>query len=172
MVTAAASQAKANGPRRALVLCALVVLCLPGCYDFHKDGALNPDPIPFPTVVSIQVEYVQPNGCIATVGNCSDLVVFFGSWMRAGGEVQLSPSADHHVWTGVVTGVPVNFPPAGNPYAVRIYDPFLQDSTTVRYTGKRLTVGGQLLDRIDQPGGHDENALVYIDEIGKGHNPY
>jgi hypothetical protein len=59
-----------------------------------------------------------------------------------------------------------------SPYAVRIYDPFLQTSSTVRYTGSRLTVGGQLLDRIDQPGGHDENALVYIDDIGKGHNPY
>ena len=92
--------------------------------------------------------------------------------MRAGSEVPLTPSGDNRVWTGVVTGVPVNFPPSGNPYSVRIYDPFLQQDTVVRYTGRRLTVGGQLLDRIDEPGGHHENALVYIDEIGMGHNPY
>ena len=147
-------------------------LLLTGCYDFHKTGAQNPDPLPVPTVVTVQIEYVQPNGCVATVAHCSDLVVFFGSWMRAGGEVPLTPSGDHHVWTGAVTGVPVNFPPSGPPYSVRVYDPFLQQSAVVRYTGQRLTVGGQLLSRIDQPGGHDENALVYIDEIGKGHNPY
>lgn len=148
------------------------LLLLTGCYDFHKTGALNPDPLPVPAVATVQIEYVQPTGCVATVGHCWDLVVFFGSWMRAGGEVALTPSADHHVWTGVVTGVPVNFPPSGSPYAVRIYDPFLQQDAAVRYTGQRLRVGGQVLDRIDQPGGHDENALVYIDDIGKGHNPY
>jgi hypothetical protein len=172
MMTVTTRQAAVERPPRTLSLAGLALLLLPACYDFHKTGAENPDPIPFPTVVSVQVEYVQPNGCVATVGNCSDLVVFFGSWMRAGGEIQLTPSPDHHVWTGVVTGVPVNFPPSGSPYAVRIYDPFLQDSSLVRYTGERLRVGGQLLERIDQPGGHDESALVYVDGIGKGHNPY
>jgi len=157
--------------RRTAVL-ALLALALPACYDFHKEGAQYPDPLPDPTAVTVKVEYVQPNGCVATVGHCTDPVVFFGSWMRPGVEIELAPSADHYVWTGVVTGVPVNFPPTGSPYAVRIYDPFLQQDTVVRYTAQRLTVGGQLLDTIDQPGGHDENGLVYIDDIGKGHNPY
>jgi hypothetical protein len=123
-------------------------------------------------VVSVQVEYVQPNGCIATVHNCSDMVVFFGSWMRRGGEIQLTRESDNHVWTGVVSGVPVNFPPTGDPYAVRIYDPYLQDDAEVRFTARRLTVGGASLTQIDQPGGHDENGLVYIDDIGQGHNPF
>jgi hypothetical protein len=172
MVTVTEARKRQKRPRGILALGALLLLSLPGCYDFHETGPLSPDPVPFPTVVSIEVEYVQPNGCIATSVNCSDLVVFFGSWMRAGGEIQLRPSPDHHIWTGIVTGVPVNFPPSGSPYVVRIYDPFLQDEAVVRYTGRRLTVGGQLLEKIDQPGGHDEGALVYIDELGKAHNPY
>lgn len=175
MTTGAEKARTATGRKRRLgyawALCGTLPL-LTGCYDFHKTGPLNPDPLPAPALATVRIEYVQPTGCVATVGHCTDLVVFFGSWMRAGGEVALTPSGDHHVWTGVVTGVPVNFPPSGSPYEVRIYDPFLQQSVAVRYTGQRLTVGGQLLGRIDQPGGHDENALVYIDDIGKGHNPY
>ncbi len=116
---------------------------------------------------------MQPNGCVATVGHCSDLVVFFGSWMRAGGEVPLTPSGDHHVWTGVVTGVPGELPAVREPLRgadLRSVPP--AERRPFATPGERLTVGGQLLDRIDQPGGHDENALVYIDDIGKGHNPY
>jgi hypothetical protein len=160
------------GGIRGVTALLFVLLALGGCYDFHQTGPEDPAPLPRPTVVSVRVEYVQPNGCIATARPCSDLVVFFGSWMRAGGEIQLTADPGSHVWTGVVTGVPVNYPPALAPYSVRIYDPYLQDSAVVRYTGHRLKIGGELLTRIDQPGGHDENALVYIDDIGQGHNPF
>jgi hypothetical protein len=148
----------------------LSVLVAAGC--LHKTGPEDPDPVPFPTVVTVQIQYVQPNGCIATVHPCSDLVVFFGSWMGPNGPIQLTRNGDDHVWTGVVSGVPVNFPPTGSPYNVRIYDPYLQDDTQVRFTGQRLTVGGASLTHIDVRGGHDESALVYIDDLGEGHNPF
>jgi hypothetical protein len=167
---AASIRWRLGGIRGATAL--LMLLALGGCYDFHQTGPEDPAPLPRPTVVTVRVEYVQPNGCIATARPCSDLVVFFGSWMRAGGEIQLTADPGSRVWTGVVTGVPVNYPPALGPYRVRIYDPYLQDSAVVRYTGQRLKIGGELLTRIDQPGGHDENALVYIDDIGQGHNPF
>jgi len=160
------------GGIRSIVALTGVLLAFGACYDFHQTGPEDPSPLPRPTVVAVRIEYVQPNGCIATVRPCSDLVVFFGSWMRAGGEIQLTADPGSHVWTGVVAGVPVNYPPATAPYSVRIYDPYLQDSAVVRYTGQRLKIGGELLTRIDQPGGHDENALVYIDDIGQGHNPF
>ena len=159
-----------RGARRGLFLALPFLLVAIGC--LHQTGPEDPDPVPVPTVVSVRVEYVQPNGCIATVYPCSDLVVFFGSWMRPDGPIQLTRESDNHVWTGVVSGVPVNFPPTGDPYAVRIYDPYLQDDAEVRFTARRLTVGGASLTQIDQPGGHDENGLVYIDDIGQGHNPF
>lgn len=142
-----------------------------GCYDFHKTGPSAPDPIPLPATVSVSVEYVQPNGCIAPA-RCGDLVVFFGSWMPAGGEIQLTRDPLSHIWTGVVTGVPVNFPPGGDPYQIRVYDPFLQDGPTVRYTGQRVTFGGQALSHVQTEGAHDEAALAYVDSNGFGHNPF
>jgi hypothetical protein len=161
---------RAAGRRRGPVVAFLSLLCSAGC--FHETGPEHPDPVPVPTVVSVQVEYVQPNGCIATVYPCSDLVVFFGSWMGPNGPIRLVRQADGHVWTGVVTGVPVNFPPTGAPYNVRVYDPYLQTDTEARFTGQRLTIGGASLTHIDLPGGHDESALVYIDDTGQGHNPF
>jgi hypothetical protein len=143
-----------------------------GCDSFHKIGPEDPSPLPLPTTVEITIEYVQPNGCVSRSVNCADLVVFFGSWMRAGDELQLLPDSSHHVWTGRTRGVPVNFPPTGDPYEVRIYDPFLQADGAVRFTGQRLTVGGQQLSRILKPGSHAEAALVFVDANGLGHNPY
>jgi len=144
---------------------------LAGCYDFHKTGPSAPDPVPFPSTVSVRVEYVQPNGCTAPTG-CGDLVVFFGSWMRPGGEIQLARDPQSHVWTGVVTGVPVNFPPGGEPYRLRVYDPFLQDGASVRFTGQRVTLGGQVLSRTEKLSARDEAALAYVDSNGFGHNPF
>jgi hypothetical protein len=142
-----------------------------GCYDFHKTGADAPDPVPFPATVSVRVEYVQSGGCKASAG-CQDLVVVFGSWMRAGGEIQLTPDPQHRVWAGTVTGVPVNYPPAGDPYKIRIYDPFLQDGSTTRYTGERVTFGGQLLSQVEILSSRDHVALAYVDANGFGHNPF
>jgi len=162
------------GMRRGFAKVTLLSLALAvgGCYDFHPTSPEDPDPVPFPTVVSVTIQYTQPNGCVATAGSCSDPVIFFASWMRTGGEIQLDPVGQSHVWRGVASGVPVNFPPGGSPYSVRIYDPFLQDGPGVRYTGHGLTVGGELLTRFDKPGARDEGALVYVDEIGHGHNPF
>jgi len=152
------------------VLVALAA-ALAGCYDFHKTVPVGPEPIPIPAEVSVTVQYVQPNGCIAAQ-RCGDLVVFFGSWMQPSGALPLTPDPSSHVWTGIATHVPVNFPPNGQPYELRIYDPYLQDSPVVRYTGERLTFGGQLLTRIQEPGGHGEAALAYVDQNGQGHNPF
>lgn len=155
-------------PLRAWVVS--LALASPGCLELT--GPENPPEIPFPALTSVRIEYVQPTGCINVTSPCSDLVVFFGSWMRNGGEIQLTPDGRHHIWTGVVSGVPVNFPPNGAAYEVRIYDPFLQTDRTPRYTGQRLTVGGQLLTQVDFPGAHDERARVYVDQEGLGHNPF
>lgn len=145
-------------------------LAAPGCLDLT--GPENAPVIAFPTLTSVRIEYVQPAGCINVTSPCTDLVVFFGSWMRDGREIQLTPDGRHHIWTGVVTDVPVNYPPNGTAYEVRIYDPFLQTDRAPRYTGERLTLGGQLLTHVEFPGAHDERALVYIDQEGLGHNPF
>ena len=151
---------------------AAALLALIGCPDFHQTGPEDPSPLPLPTTTEITIEYTQPNGCVSRTVNCQDLVVFLGSWMRAGGELQLTPDASHRVWSGRTRGVPVNFPPTGDPYEVRIYDPLLQTDGVVRFTGRRLTVGGQELSRIRKPGAHEEAALVFVDANGFGHNPY
>lgn len=136
------------------------------------DVPSGPEPIPFPETATIRVEYTQPNGCISTTVPCADLVSFYGSWMRPGAQIFLTPDASHHVWTGSVAGVPVNFPPSGDPFEVRVYDPFLQSDPTTRYTARRLKVGTQELTRIQEPGSHDEHALVFVDSTGQGHNPF
>jgi hypothetical protein len=151
---------------------AAAALAILGCPDFHQTGPEDPSPLPRPTTVEISVQYTQPGGCISQAVSCEDVVVFFGSWMRAGGEIQLAPDASHHVWTGRARGVPVNFPPTGGPYEVRVYDPFLQDGGEVRFTGQRLSVGSQLLTGLRKPGAHDEAALVFVDANGLGHNPF
>lgn len=155
---------------RAAALAALAA-CL-GCPSFHQTGPEDPAPLPLPTTVEITIEYVQPNGCVSQTVSCQDPVVFLGSWMHTGDHVELVPDASHHVWVGRTRGVPVNFPPTGNPYDVRIYDPFLQSDASVRYTGRRLKVGGQELSDISTPGGHLEAALVFVDANGIGHNPF
>ena len=158
--------------RARVLLAATLSLLFGNCYDFHQEGPEDPDPLPISATTTIEVEYVQPSRCRAVSRPCTDLVVFFGSWRQKGHPVPLTPDPTNRVWTGVVSDVPVNFPPDGSPYAIRIYDPYLQSDGVVRYTGRRVTLGGQALTHIELPGAHDEHALVYVDAQGQGHNPF
>jgi hypothetical protein len=149
----------------------VAALAAGSCYDFHLEGPEDASPVPTPRLVSVTIEYRQPNGCISS-SRCDDPVVFFGSWMQIGAEFALRRDPGNFTWRGVATGVPVNFPPRDQPYLVRVYDPFLRDSPTSGLTGERLRIGGEFLTRFDRPGGPEESALVYIDENGIGHNVF
>jgi hypothetical protein len=151
---------------------ALLALAFLGCPDLHLEGPEDPSPIAVPDRATITVEYEQPAGCISVTVNCLDLVVFLGSWMPPGGQIFLTPDATRRFWTARIPGVPVNFPPRGQPYEVRVYDPHLQETASLRYTGHRLRVGGESLTQIRRPGSRDEAALVYVDSTGQGHNPF
>jgi len=133
---------------------------------------IGPGPVAVPGRVSVTVEYRQPNSCQNVQASCSGDVVFYGSWMRPGGEVTLRAQPDSYVWTATISGVPVNFPPSDEPYFVRIYDPFLRDTATGGVTGRRVRIGRQaliVLDRVDTP---EEFAWVFVDANGVGHNPF
>ncbi len=153
------------------LLAAGLLVALGGCFR-PDDVPSGPDAIPFPATTTIEIEYTQPNGCISTTVNCEDLVIFLASWMQPNQQIFLARDASHHVWTGSVSGVPVNFPPSGQPFEVRIYDPFLQTDHVTRYTARRLKIGTQMMTRIEAPGAHDEHALVFVDSTGQGHNPF
>jgi len=99
--------------------------------------------------------------------------VFFGSWMREGQEITLSPVAGGgRIWVGTAHSVPVNFPPREYAHAVRIFDPHILDHATLGVTAERLWVGRQLLIAFDSEGTPEESALVYVDANGFGHNPF
>ena len=66
----------------------------------------------------------------------------------------------------------MNFPPADQPYLVRVGDPFLRDYQTAGATADRLQVGGQALTKFLDYGTPGESGLVYIDAQGVGHNPF
>jgi hypothetical protein len=149
----------------------VAALAMGGCPDLHLEGPEDPTPLPIPERATVTVEYEQPAGCISTTVNCQDLVIFLGSWMAPGGQVFLSPDASRRFWTARISDVPVNYPPHGEPYEVRVYDPHLQESAITRYTGHRLRVGSESLTEIRRPGAHDEAAIVFVDSIGQGHNP-
>lgn len=143
-----------------------------GCYDFHLAGPEDPSPAASPRVVSVAVEYRQPNECINVVSRCAESVVFFGSWMRPGAEFALRSDPGSHMWVGTARNVPVNFPPTGEPYRVRIFDPYLRDGLTEGFTAERLVLGGQRVLTIDASGGRNEAGLVYVDEQGQARNAY
>lgn len=143
-----------------------------GCPNLHIPGPEDPPQVPVPRLVSVTIEYRQPNGCVTTSRPCDLPVEFFGSWMRDGGGFRLDPDPGSHVWRGVALAVPVNFPPRDVPYEVRIFDPFLRDTTTGGYTAQRLKVGSEAITRIETPGGYDEHGLVYIDDNGLGRSPF
>jgi hypothetical protein len=75
-------------------------------------------------------------------------------------------------WVGMARQVPVNFPPDTRPYTIQVFDPFLAGTSTGGFTGRRLTVGGETLTRVESMGNPDEHALVFIDDNGFGHNPF
>lgn len=153
-------------------LLALATLLGGGCYDFHLDGPEDAPPVSTPRTVSVVVQYGQQSQCRNAPERCGDPVIFFGSWMRPGQEFALVPAPGRFVWTGMARDVPVNFPPRGRPYLVRLYDPYLQRTSSEGFTARRLEVGGQVLTRIESFGTQGETGLVYIDDNGLGHNPY
>ena len=109
-------------------------MLLPGCYDFHLTGPEDAPEVSTPRLVSVVIEYRQPNGCLsAPATNCNDSVVFFGSWMQRGAEFELKRDPGTFTWTGVARNMPINFPPRDEPYTVRIYDPYLLQSCTAGF---------------------------------------
>jgi hypothetical protein len=161
---------RATRARRLAV--AATLLLTGGCYDFHLTGPEDaPSPNP-PSLVAVTIEYRQPNGCVNSVTNCDDQVVFFGSWMREGDEFALRRDPGGLIWRGVAIGVPVNFPPRDFPHAVRVFDPHIFDHPSGGVTAERLRVGGQILTVIDSPGTPRESGLIFIDENGQGRNPF
>jgi hypothetical protein len=160
---------------RGIVAVALAV-ALSGC-DFQPDPPPGPTEIPPGRFVTVRIEYRQPAGCQNSEGTCDARVVFFGSWMRPadasyqGDQVLLDTPAGPNFWTGVVTNVPVNWPPNDVPHYVRIYDPHLRDTSSGGVTAARLIVGGQSVSYFDSPGTPQESGLIYIDDNGVGRNP-
>jgi hypothetical protein len=142
------------------------------CYDFHLTGPEDPPSVATPGYVSVTVEYRQPNGCLNTTTPCGGAVVFLGSWMPPGTDIPLTRDAGSLIWRGVAHGVPVNWPPRDTPYMVRIFDPYLRESLSRGWSSDRIVVGGEPLVRWDGGGGPDQHALVYVDQDGRGHNPY
>ena len=164
-----------SGPRRRwrAGLLAAVALGTLSCNAFRRtagpDDAAQVNP---PGTVSVTVEYEQIVECVAGSPRCADNVVFFGSWMTPGEEFFLRKEPGRYIWRGTAPRVPVNFPPRGEPYLVRIFDPHIVGGPTGGITAERLKVGGEALSRFYSPGNPYESGLVYIDENGQGHTPF
>lgn len=141
----------------------------PGC---RQIGPEDPSPVPVPELVSVVIEYRQPEECLNVAEKCNDKVVFFASWKRNPSEFFLTAQADGRVHTGVAHDVPVNYPPRDEPYRVRIFDPHLANSLTEGFTAQRLRIGRELVTRIEGGGGRNETGYVYVDSNGLGHNAY
>jgi hypothetical protein len=120
----------------------------------------------------VTVVYRQPNGCLNRSTPCDPPVVFFGSWMQPDAEFRLARDPGTFTWRGTAHGVPVNFPPRDDPYTVRIFDPYLFESCSEGFTADRIVFGGENLTRTRGGGCRDQHALVYVDENGRGHNPF
>jgi hypothetical protein len=155
---------------RRLVLTLLVCAGAVGC-DFQPDPVPGPVAVPATRFVSVSIQYRQPAGCANAPQHCGDRVVFFGSWMAAGSEVLLDTPTGPTFWTGVVSNVPVNWPPTDEPHYVRVFDPHLVDTPTGGVTAARLIVGGQAIDAYDAPGTPQESGLIYVDDSGTGRPP-
>jgi hypothetical protein len=150
---------------------AVAGLLTASCFNFHSVGT-EPDPYSPPSLVSVTIEYHQPPECLAAADRCDGKVVFWGSWMVPGGEFSLAKDTGGHIWRGVAYAVPVNFPPRGDPYGVRVVDPYLYDSGSAGMTAERLAVGGEVLRWRTGEGTLDAHGLVYIDSNGQGRNPF
>ena len=151
----------------------LAVALLPACYDFHLTGPEDAPTLSTPRLVSVMVEYRQPNGCLSAPSrDCENDVLFYGSWMLPGTQFRLTRDAGRLTWRGVAHGVPVNFPPRDDPYEVRIFDPYLVASCAQGFSADRITFGGEALFKNNGSGCQDQAAFVFVDDNGRGHNPY
>ena len=157
--------------RRQVAALGLLALASFGCEE-TENITEGPGPVAQPRLVSVQVEYRQPNHCFNAVNPCTGRVVFFGSWMHPGGEVLLTQAPGTFSWTGTVTSVPVNFPPRDQPHLVRVFDPHLIETETGGVTASRLLVGGQTIVFFDQPGTTSESGWIYVDDNGVGRSPF
>jgi len=142
------------------------------CYDFRLTGPEDAPGASPPRLVSVTIEYRQPNQCDNSQGRCGDSVIFFGSWMKQGEEFALKGDPGGFIWRGVATGVPVNFPPRDQPHYVRVFDPHILDFPTGGVTAERLRIGGQILTMFDSSGTPRESGLIFVDENGIGHSPF
>jgi hypothetical protein len=142
------------------------------CNAFRKSGPDDAPAVNPPRSVSVTIEYTQVNECVAGSPRCEDNVVFFGSWMQAGQEFLLKKDPGRFVWKGTAIDVPVNFPPRGQPYLVRVYDPHVVGSPTEGVTAERLKVGGEAITRFYSPGNAYESGMVFVDDNGQGHSPF
>ena len=160
------------GRRRAGLLAAVALATL-SCNAFRRtagpDDAAQVNP---PRTVLVTVEYEQIVECVEGSPRCADNVVFFGNWMTPGEEFFLKKEPGRYVWRGTAPRVPVNFPPRGDPYLVRIFDPHIVGGPTGGITADRLKVGGEALVRFYSPGNPYESGLIYIDENGQGRTPF
>jgi hypothetical protein len=147
-------------------------LAAAGCFDFHQEGPEDAPTLPQPRMVTVNIEYRQLSDCTDGAGGCNRPVVIYGSWMRGGESLVLQPVPERFYWVGMARQVPVNFPPDTRPYTIQVFDPFLAGTSTGGFTGRRLTVGGETLTRVESMGNPDEHALVFIDDNGFGHNPF
>ncbi|HUG53801.1 MAG TPA: hypothetical protein VMR21_09370 [Vicinamibacteria bacterium] len=162
-------------PSRALaaVLVAAITFTSASCNAFRRTaGPDEAPPVEPPDTVSVTVEYEQIVECVPGSPRCEDNVVFFGSWMQPGEEFFLRKEPGRYVWRGRAERVPVNFPPRGQPYLVRVYDPHIVGGPTQGITADRLRVGGELMTRFYSPGNPFESGLVFIDQNGQGRSPF
>jgi len=162
----------ARMPWRPIVL-GLAVLSALSCNAFKRTaGPEEAAPVNPPGTVSVTVEYDQVPECVEGSPRCEDNVVFFGNWMQPGEEFFMRKEPGRYVWRGTAPRVPVNFPPRGQPYLVRIYDPHIVGGPTAGITADRLKVGGELMTQFYSPGNPSESGLVFIDQNGQGHTPF
>src|SRR5436309_5903350 len=104
----------------ALALLAALAFLGEGCLEITKSVTEGPPPVPSPRLVTVRVEYRQPNGCVNVSNPSNTRVVFFGSWMQPVGEVLLSVRPRTYVGPGTIANVPVNFPPHEQPSLIRV----------------------------------------------------
>jgi hypothetical protein len=149
----------------------IVPLLAAGCYDFHLTGPEDAPQVSPPMLVSVTIEYRQPNGCVNSLNTCDEQVIFFASWMPPEGAFPLTRDPNGFIWRGVARNVPVNYPPKDFPHAVRVYDPHILDHPTGGVTAERLRIGGEILTVFDSEGTPKESGLIYVDANGHGRSP-
>src|SRR5260221_8202389 len=110
-------------PWRAALLGAVALSAL-SCNAFRRTaGPEDAAPVNPPGTASVTIEYEQVVECVAGSPRCSDNVVFFGSWMQAGGEIFLQKEPRPFVLRGTPPPPPGDFPPPGGPLLVAVYHP-------------------------------------------------